>query len=126
MQVFGDECMRQAFGKKAVADGSWTPDQASRFWIRVAERRIEQDGGSCAVPDVRYLNEATWLLNRGGMLLHIIRPGVRDQGDLHASEAGLPIEELKSEYPGQVWEFLNEGTEANLQGKVLWAVIGRR
>lgn len=68
------------------------------------------------ITDVRFPNEAAAVLDRGGMVIRIKRPGVGprtdDNGDVHPSETALDD-----------WDFdaivLNDGTEEELREEVL-------
>lgn len=85
LQLLGTEAMRTTFG----AD----------HWIRLAERRMKRveefagrrssDSVLFIITDVRFVNEAEWVIANGGKVVHIVRddaPAVA----AHASEIGLP------------------------------------
>jgi hypothetical protein len=79
MQILGTEWMRDTFGQEV--------------WIRALDRRIQsrlRSGINVAVFDVRFPNEARYILEQGGSVVWIDRPGL-EAGD-HRSEAGLPAE----------------------------------
>jgi hypothetical protein len=60
----------------------------SNLWLTLAAKALRQRGPGMIIADVRFDNEATWVRNIGGVLLHIERgkaPPVR----AHASEAGV-------------------------------------
>lgn len=60
------------------------------------------------VPDIRFHNEKDWILQQGGMLLLIVRPGIQPMG--HVSEQ-LPLEDHSCPF------ILNDGTLEDLLGK---------
>jgi hypothetical protein len=60
----------------------------SNLWLTLAAKALRQRGPGMIIADVRFDNEARWVRNIGGVLLHIERgkaPPVR----AHASEAGV-------------------------------------
>lgn len=83
-QTLGTEWMRD----QVCADG----------WIRIAEAEIDTQRAISAlsadnyphgivVSDIRYDNEAKMILDQGGIVIRIHRPGA--EGDGHVSEAGI-------------------------------------
>lgn len=62
------------------------------LWIKCAEARLDALDGHAVFDDVRFENEATLIRSRGGLIVHIRRPGLGDF-DNHASEAGLAVKE---------------------------------
>ena len=84
MQLFGTEWGRTHLGED--------------IWIRVADR---MRGGVMDAPefahvpalvytDVRMENEADWIREQGGWIVHVVRPGV-DPAAHHASESGVQL-----------------------------------
>ena len=63
-------------------------------WLRRAHRELD-DLGSLIIPDVRYEDEATWVREQGGVIVHVRRDGVfglKDENNkLHSSEAGIVV-----------------------------------
>ena len=83
------------------------------FWVMIARaetQRIMADGGSVAVDDVRFPNEAAMIRDLGGELWRIDRPGVTYNGS-HESEGGL--EDIT---PDRV--IVNDGTITQLKEKI--------
>lgn len=78
LQVLGTEGVRSFIG-----EDSWL-----RAWGRKVEALRPADSfaePNIVVPDVRFLNEAQFLLRQGALLIRILRPG-QDTDDLHESE----------------------------------------
>lgn len=69
------------------------------FWVRTLHKRLRDleaetgVAGLWVVPDIRYDNEAEWIKSLGGTVIQVVRPGI-DDGDSHASEAGISSEFL--------------------------------
>ena len=83
------------------------------FWVMIARaktQRIMNKGGSVAIDDVRFPNEAAMVFELGGELWRIDRPGITYDGD-HSSEGGL--EDIT---PDRV--IVNDGTIAQLKEKI--------
>ena len=78
-QIIGTDCIRKMIGEDT--------------WIHIMARRYEafcQTGlQRLAVTDVRFENEAGWIRNNGGSVIHIKRHGVGWNPDGHASERGI-------------------------------------
>jgi len=67
----------------------------SDFWIRILAAQIERDRRSNFIPhivvaDVRFANEARWIIEQGGEVWRIVRPGYESTARSHSSEAGVP------------------------------------
>lgn len=80
------------------------------LWLLLARQRLLQHGPGMIVTDVRFENEAAWVRDNGGMIIHVIRPdapGVRE----HTSESGVAIQ------PADV-QLFNSGTLEELQSSV--------
>lgn len=73
LQIVGTEVVRQ-----------FHPDT----WLRSFEYRT-RSYERVVCTDVRFNNEAEFIRQRGGMILHIVRPAQTMQGDKHVSEAGI-------------------------------------
>lgn len=58
------------------------------FWLRAAFADVEPDE-DVVVTDVRFPNEADLIEAFGGALVRIVRPGLPNDGDQHASEIAL-------------------------------------
>lgn len=78
------------------------------LWVKSMFQRMPEVGG--VTSDVRFPNEAQQLLDRGGVILRVNRPGCVSDG--HASEIPLPIELVTH-------ELYNEGTPADLVDQAL-------
>jgi len=75
-QKVGTECMRKVFRED--------------FWLKRCESQMKTDPNIFIVTDVRFENEATWIRENGGVVIHIDRPEL-GEGIVreHASEAGI-------------------------------------
>ena len=58
------------------------------IWLIMANIRLLRSGGGMIIPDIRFENEAQWVRDRGGQILHIRR---KDDPEInpHVSEAGV-------------------------------------
>lgn len=78
MQLMGTE-----YGRQMLRDD---------IWIHMAKIRLNETGkAGLLVTDVRFENEATWIREEGGLLIHIERPDLPAVA-AHASEAGVKWE----------------------------------
>jgi len=62
------------------------------MWVQSAASRVADafgDGVDVVVDDVRFEHEAAFIRGNGGLLIHLVRPGVVRGG--HASEAGVDV-----------------------------------
>lgn len=56
------------------------------LWLALAKQRYEK-AGYLIVPDVRFPNEAQWIVEQGGALINVLRPSIDDiEHSAHASE----------------------------------------
>lgn len=83
LQRFGTKAMRNTFGND--------------FWIKRAQNFVEhaekQDIDLLVVTDIRFNNEAEWLINMGGILVEVIRDALElEEKHLHCSELGVDSE----------------------------------
>ncbi|MGY6517451.1 MAG: deoxynucleotide monophosphate kinase family protein [Lysobacteraceae bacterium] len=66
-------------------------------WLRVLWREVEQcarvlgDDVTVLIPDVRFANEASWLRERGAVIVEVTRPN-RQNVEAHVSEQGIAPE----------------------------------
>ena len=81
-QFIGTELFRETFG----------PD----FWIKVLQRKLISIYDSphdvlVVIDDVRFQEEADWIVNSGGSMIHLTREGVEGKVGIlnHTSEAGI-------------------------------------
>lgn len=72
LQKLGTECLRDQIA----------PD----FWIKRMERSF-QAGGEYVITDLRFDNEAALVRAHGGVIIHIVRPGIKASG--HVSDNGV-------------------------------------
>lgn len=84
------------------------------LWLLLAKREIER-ARECGQPgivftDCRFANEAEFVRDQGGVVLHISRPGIASVS-AHASEQALPHELVT----GYIW---NDGTIGDLHRNV--------
>jgi hypothetical protein len=78
MQTLGTE-----WGRDLIAPDLWV-----RAWGRCADRILD-GGGAVVVDDVRFADEASAIWSRGGVLIHVERPGSGSAtGSSHVSERG--------------------------------------
>ena len=117
-QFFGTEMVRNT-----IID--LLPTVGTTFWIKRLEgllnnELLDDDGYEVdygqedvvVVPDIRFQEEADWILNSGGILINITRPGTAAVGlPGHASEAGFSISAING---GRYYEVRNTGTEEEL------------
>lgn len=68
----------------------WARELHQDFWLMVAEKQIAFYP-KVVISDVRFENEAAWLRNMGGTIVHIIgrRTTVQGEEALHVSENGI-------------------------------------
>ncbi len=77
LQEIGTDVMRE-----------WQPD----FWVWNLEQRLfQEDAEIVIVSDVRFINEAEFIKNRGGIIIKIVRPGLKKPAITanHLSETSL-------------------------------------
>lgn len=79
LQILGTECFREQFRED--------------FWVFRAGIELAKPDyllAITAIPDVRYENEASFIREREGIILHVKRQRKEEQAkDLHRSEAGI-------------------------------------
>lgn len=76
MQTLGTEWGRQQVN----------PD----LWVILAKQALVDNGPGMLISDVRFENEATWIRQIGGQIIHLQRPGVSPV-QTHASESGIAV-----------------------------------
>lgn len=86
------------------------------LWLRSLFMRIPAEGA--VISDCRFPNEAQAILDRGGMVIQLSRPGT-GEGDAHASELPLPPELVSV-------RLVNDGTPAQLIERALAAISARK
>jgi len=85
-------------------------------WVEAVFSNMDP-GGRYVISDVRFPNEAERILAAGGVVYRIDRPGVGPANG-HVSEMAL------AEWDGWTGVIENDGTLADLEGRVLAAVLG--
>jgi len=107
---------RTAWSRALLQDvGTRKRREDPAYWTRAVEERIDAliaAGRSVAVTGVRYPDEVAAITRRGGLMVHVHRPGHRDAGDGHVVENGLN--------GWAAWDhvFTNGGTVAELETQV--------
>lgn len=83
LQLFGNDALKPHFG-----DDFWV-----KRWLMTFSSIRSTD--SVVVPDVRFENEANLIRGLGGVIVHVIRPGLSVSADAaaHNSEAGIQLHE---------------------------------
>lgn len=60
------------------------------IWLVMANVRLIRSGGGMIIPDVRFENEAQWIRDRGGTIIHIRRKDAPEINP-HVSETGVAL-----------------------------------
>lgn len=85
------------------------------LWLLLAEQNL-QSMANClpgstgfVISDLRYENEAAWLRQRGGVVVHIMRPDAPGVAS-HSSEAGIAVQDndLVIHNEGELADFLRD------------------
>ena len=100
LQKLGTECIRKVFRED--------------FWIKNLEVTVDpilQSGQNVVISDVRFDNEARWILDKGGVVIRVVRPGLQST-DSHPSEQGV------SQYLVSATVF-NDGTPDDLASMLI-------
>lgn len=115
-QFFGTEMVRETAGKLL-------PGIGSDFWIHRLIMTLRGEDESCEyteddvviIPDVRFQNEYDWIIDQGGIIIHLTRPGADGTVGIrgHSSEGGIV-----NMAPLQTYELYNLGTLEELYEKV--------
>jgi hypothetical protein len=107
MQTLGTE-----WGRKIVND---------QVWLLAAQRQIENcyhgGHGRIVIPDIRFENEASFIREKGGLLIHVNRPDC-EKVLAHESENGVSV----MPYDAQI---INNGTLKQLYNQVELSVSRR-
>lgn len=98
MQTLGTE-----WGRKIIH-----PD----LWLILAERKLKAEIGVMVVPDVRFENEATWVREQGGVIIHVRRDNAPFV-EKHSSEHGIMVDHVKD------YLLSNDGTLGELKTQVI-------
>jgi len=114
MQAVGTELVRDQLQKVLPEIGS------EGFWIQHMRRTVErhwQEGKRVVITDVRFEDEADAIIELGGLLVFVDRPGV-DRSDGHSSETGVDAIVAKYRAPDMLLRLENSSTVASLQGQL--------
>lgn len=96
LQRMGTECMRDGF--------------STDLWVKALLRQIVP-GDHTVITDVRFPNEAQAVLDWGGVLVRVVRPGYASKRAPHASETAL------DNWPADR-KLVNSGTITDLRNAV--------
>lgn len=80
------------------------------LWLLLANQRLLNAGPGMIVSDIRFENEAQWVRNCGGMVIHLFRPDAPNV-EAHASEGGIEVQSRDI-------QLFNSGTLEELQSSV--------
>jgi hypothetical protein len=65
------------------------------IWLKAAEKQFNMNNTlyntGTLITDVRFENEAEWIRNNSGIIIHVVEPGVSSKIDEHESEVGIDI-----------------------------------
>lgn len=76
LQRFGTDMGRKVLGED--------------LWLDLVDEAIEDFDQNYVVKDVRFVNEAQWILDQGGKIIELRRDVIDYANDNHESENGLP------------------------------------
>lgn len=105
LQVMGTEVGRNIIGEDT--------------WVNAADLWYDQQDAPVVWTDMRFPNEVAWLRSRGGLWVHIERPGHEPEGQGHASEGA--IDPVEADYV-----LTNNGTVEELRNALLEIVERER
>lgn len=77
------------------------------IWLLMARAALLKRGPGMIIADVRFENEAQWVRDQGGRILHVLRPKTKDV-EAHASERPIAVLEVDL-------QIRNEGSLEDLQ-----------
>lgn len=60
------------------------------IWLILAASKLLQMGPGMVISDVRFQNEAEWIRDRGGLVIHVVRPNALKVAE-HSSENGVVL-----------------------------------
>jgi hypothetical protein len=100
MQTLGTE-----WGRKTISDSLWV-DVCIQKALRTQH---------AVISDVRFNNEAEAILENGGFIIQVIRPGIQIAESSHASEAGIDRELIS-------YRVINDGDLADYHRKIIRTV----
>lgn len=115
-QFFGTEMVRDTLDRLI-------PGMGANFWV---QRMAHTLNGQCetvpyeaddvvVITDVRFQNEYDWIIENGGIIIHLTRPGAEGTVGIpsHQSEAGISFTDLDNTYG-----IVNNGTLEELYEEV--------
>ena len=121
-QFVGTEMFRETVA------GLVGPKIAENFWINRLAGRLTgelcryndaayEPGEIITITDVRFQNEYDFIMNNGGCIIHLTRPGADGIVGIqnHASEVGIPDKHTKE----RLYEVANDSTLEELEEKIL-------
>lgn len=114
MQVVGTELVRNQLQKVLPEIGS------DGFWIQHMRRTVErhwQEGKRVVITDVRFEDEADAIIELGGLLVFVDRPGL-DTSDGHSSETGVDAIVAKHRAPDMLVRLENNSSVEALQERL--------
>lgn len=86
------------------------------LWLNLAHQKLEQCVDGMVVSDVRFENEATWVRNQGGVIIHVRRDSAPFV-EKHTSEHGIMM------YHAKDYLLNNDGTLEDLRTQVIQLLI---
>jgi len=114
MQAVGTELVRNQLQKVLPEIGS------EGFWIQHMRRTVErhwQEGKRVVITDVRFEDEADAIIELGGLLVFVDRPGL-DTSDGHSSETGVDAIVAKHRAPDMLVRLENNSSVEALQERL--------
>lgn len=114
MQAVGTELVRDQLAKVLPEIGN------EGFWIQHMRRTVErhwQEGRRVVITDVRFEDEANVIIELGGLLVYVDRPGV-DTSDGHSSESGVDAIIAKYRAPDMLVRLENNSNVEALQSEL--------
>jgi hypothetical protein len=123
-QFMGTEMFRDTIHKlvPSVGDDFWV----TRLALRITNRYVPEGEGhfdtddTVVIPDVRFQNEYDWIIENGGIIIHLTRPGADGNIGIpgHASESSLNLHNIERTY-----ECVNDSTLPSLYKKIADIII---
>jgi hypothetical protein len=110
MQSLGTDYVRTNFGDS--------------FWIDVMERSLCRQeimlGDFVLIGDVRFQNEAEWVVDSGGIIIHLTRDGAEGKVGIpdHPSEAGVDFSVTNFKQGVNYYDVTNNSTRLDLKHKL--------
>lgn len=114
MQAVGTELVRNQLQKVLPEIGS------EGFWIQHMRQTVErhwQEGRQVVITDVRFEDEADAIIELGGLLVFVDRPGV-DRSDGHSSETGVDAIVAKYKAPDMLARLENNSSVEALRSEL--------